>query len=156
MTYLNRTDSRNSGGSGDKNPAHGNVKSGKPRRVLRVQMQSRTQRALFEAHFKEQQGPACTCLRPISVVDCFSRISLAVASTHVSRISGQCSIGPLEAIRAPSHLWPAHISRVRFQGDRDLEICRIAGDIALIHDLSTSSPLRLIRSSTQHRGNEHI
>lgn len=35
--------------------------------------------------------------------------------------------------------------RVRFRSYSDLEICRIAGDIALIHDISTSSPHPSIR-----------
>lgn len=42
------------------------------------------------------------------------------------------------------------IPRVRFRGYSDLEICRIAGDIALIHDISTSGPPLFIHSSPSH------
>ena len=122
-------------------------------------MQSRPLRALFEAveaHFEEQQD--LYSLATYHSILLSPLFAFAVASTRsLPAVSVDITRGQRKAIQVRFPLCQTNISRVRFRGYSDLEICRIAGDIALIHDIPTSSPLLFIRSTSfRQQPIEHI
>lgn len=123
-----------------------------------MQMQSRPRRSLFCSRHISRNNKTCTCF--ISFYIAITTIASAWVSTCIATACIQWTVssqGDSRRSTQGSPLCQPYISRVRFRGYSDLEICRIAGDIALIHHISTSGPNSFARSfSPRHQPIEHI